>query len=138
MDASFARRTTFGSAPDGVEAPFAAKHWTSSGSRSLPKEVFHLVHTEEHERFSARLASIPGAELIPSFGAWIVLKVEDPPAFAAWVEERIPGAGLTVPSHLVGAVRIPVRSAKVNEAVQEAVREHFAALAAVDRHLDPM
>lgn len=104
---------------------------------SIQPTVPKPVHTEEHERFSARLASIPGVELIPSFGAWIVLKVEDPTAFARWMEERIPGAGLTVPSHLQGAVRIPVRDAKKNDFVQQAVREHFAALAAVDRHLDP-
>jgi histidinol-phosphate/aromatic aminotransferase/cobyric acid decarboxylase-like protein len=95
------------------------------------------VHTDEHERFSARLANIPGVELIPSFGAWVLLKVEDPAAFARRIEKRVPGAGLTVPAQPDGVVRIPVRNAKSNDLVHEAVREHFAALAAVDRHLDP-
>lgn len=95
------------------------------------------MHTEEHERFSARLASIPGVELIPSFGAWILLKVDQPDAFVRLVERKVKGAGLTVPAQPDGTVRIPVRDAKFNELVHDAVREHFAALAAVDRHLDP-
>jgi histidinol-phosphate/aromatic aminotransferase/cobyric acid decarboxylase-like protein len=95
------------------------------------------VQPDEHERFSSRLASIPGVELIPSFGAWILLRSEDPPEMARTINRRLPGTVLTIPKHMPGAVRIPVRDAKLNEEVYQAVAEVYAEQAAANSHLEP-
>jgi histidinol-phosphate/aromatic aminotransferase/cobyric acid decarboxylase-like protein len=71
--------------------------------------------TEERERFFSRLATIPGIRTMPSVGAWILVEVENPADVARKVNRRTESGTVSVPRHVPGAVRIPVRDPKRNE-----------------------
>ncbi|MEZ5976852.1 MAG: hypothetical protein R3F34_01350 [Planctomycetota bacterium] len=75
----------------------------------------------EHERLSSRLATIPGVELLPSHGSWVLMRVPQPEAFATRLNRELFEGAVTLPQHLEGSIRIPVRSARENEAVLRAV-----------------
>lgn len=80
-----------------------------------------MLLDHEHERFYSRLSTLPGIELMPSVGQWILLKVPEPEEFAKNLNRRLFSGAVSVPQHLEGALRIPVRDAKQNDLVLEAV-----------------
>ena len=80
-----------------------------------------MLLDHEHERFYSRLSTLPGIELMPSVGQWILLKVPEPEEFAKNLNRRLFSGAVTVPQHLEGALRIPVRDAKQNDLVLAAV-----------------
>ncbi len=82
----------------------------------------------EHERITSRLAAIRGIELMQTIGTWVLMKVEDAEAFAARLNRRLGEQAASVPQHLTGAVRIPVRDAKSNDLVIAAVEALIAGL----------
>lgn len=73
--------------------------------------------TEERERFFSRLATIPGIRTMPSIGSWILIKVENPTELARKVNRRLEPGTVSVPRNVEGAVRLPVRDPKSNEAL---------------------
>lgn len=75
----------------------------------------------EHERLSSRLATIAGVELLPSHGRWVLMKVKNPQLVAQRLNRELFDGAVTVPQHLEGALRIPVRSARENEQLLKAV-----------------
>lgn len=75
----------------------------------------------EHERLSSRLSTIPGVDLLPSHGAWVLMKVESPDSVAVRLNRELFEGAVTVPQHLEGSIRIPVRSARENEELLQAV-----------------
>ena len=79
--------------------------------------------TEERERFFSRLATIPGVRTMPSIGSWILVEVEDPADLARKVNRRLDPGTVSVPRHIPGAVRIPVRDPKANEELFQVVRD---------------
>ncbi len=78
---------------------------------------------EERERFYSRLATIPGMRPMPSVGNWVLVTVDDPGDFARKVNRRMTPGLVTVPRHVDGAVRVPVKTPKDNEEVFRAMRE---------------
>lgn|GEM_PF-5216731 len=79
------------------------------------------AHELEHERLCSRLSTIPGIDLLPSHGAWVLMKVESPDAIATRLNRELFEGAVTVPQHLDGSIRIPVRSARENEELLQAV-----------------
>jgi len=78
---------------------------------------------EERERFFSRLATIPGVRTMPSIGAWILIAVDQPAELARKVNRRLQPGTVSVPRHVPGAVRLPVRDPKANEELFTAVRD---------------
>ena len=78
--------------------------------------------TEERERFFSRLATIPGIRPMPSIGAWILAEVENPADLARKVNRRLEPGTVSVPRHIPGAVRVPVRDPKANEELFQVIR----------------
>lgn len=76
----------------------------------------------ERERFCSRLATIPGVRPLPSIGGWILLQVEEPVDLARKLNRRLAPGMVSVPRHVNGAVRIPVREPKDNEILFDTVR----------------
>ena len=70
---------------------------------------------QERERFFSRLATIPGIRTMPSIGAWILVEVDNPSDVARKVNRRMEPGTVSVPRHVPGAIRIPVRDPKNNE-----------------------
>jgi histidinol-phosphate/aromatic aminotransferase/cobyric acid decarboxylase-like protein len=101
----------------------------------------YKVH-EEKDRFSSRLATIPGVRTMPSVGDWILLEVESPSDLARKVNRRLaPGTALgkafdqgeerstppiSVPRNMEGQVRVHVRDPKVNEVLLNTLRDVVA------------
>jgi histidinol-phosphate/aromatic aminotransferase/cobyric acid decarboxylase-like protein len=77
----------------------------------------------EHERFYSRLSTLPQVELMPSVGRWILMRVDDPPALAERLNRRLYDGAVSVPHGIPGALRIPVREAKENERVLQAIAD---------------
>ncbi len=80
------------------------------------------VH-DEKDRFSSRLATIPGVRPLPSVGDWILLEVERPSELARRVNRRLAPGSVSVPRGMSGAVRVHVRDPKVNEVLLNTLRD---------------
>ena len=78
---------------------------------------------EERERFFSRLATIPGLRTLPSIGEWILIEVDNPSDLARKVNRRLEPGTVSVPRHVNGAVRIPVRDPKRNEELFKTIRD---------------
>ncbi len=78
---------------------------------------------EERERFFSRLATIPGLRTMPSVGSWILVEVDNPAEVARKVNRRTDPGTVSVPRHVPGAVRIPVRDPKGNETLFRVFRD---------------
>ena len=81
---------------------------------------------QEKDRFSSRLASIPGIHPLPSIGDWILLQVERPSDLARKVNRRLAPGMMTVPRGIRGAVRIHVGDPKANEELLRTLRDLVA------------
>ena len=81
------------------------------------------VDEHEHERFLSRLSTLKGFEILPSVGHWVLVKVDDREVFAERLQAKLDPGAISVPEHLPGTVRLPVRDAKRNEAVVLAMAE---------------
>ena len=81
---------------------------------------------QEKDRFSSRLASIPGVHPLPSIGDWILLQVERPSDLARKVNRRLAPGMMTVPRGMAGAVRIHVGDPKANETLLRTLRDLVA------------
>ena len=81
------------------------------------------VNSTEKDRFSSRLASIPGVHPLPSIGDWILLRVERPSDLARKVNRRLEPGVMSVPRNIGDAVRIHVGSPKQNESLFQTIRE---------------
>ena len=79
--------------------------------------------TEERERFFSRLATVPGLRTMPSIGSWILCEVDNPSDLARKVNRRLDPGTISVPRHIPGAVRVPVRDPKSNEELFQAIRD---------------
>jgi len=84
---------------------------------------------QERERFFSRLATIPGVRTMPSIGTWILVEVDNPSELARRINRRIEPGTVSVPRHVTGAVRLPVRDPKANEEIFHTIREFMAAKA---------
>ncbi len=78
---------------------------------------------EERERFFSRLATIPGLRTMPSIGHWILVEVDNPTDLARKINRRLDPGTASVPRHVNGAVRVPVRDPKSNEALFVTIRD---------------
>ena len=78
---------------------------------------------EERERFFSRLATINGFRPMPSVGHWILVQVENPADLARKINRRTEPGTVSVPRHVDGAVRIPVRDPKSNEILFHLLRD---------------
>jgi len=81
---------------------------------------------QEKDRFSSRLASIPGVHPLPSIGDWILLQVAAPSDLARKVNRRLAPGMMTVPRGRAGAVRIHVGDPKDNETLLRTLRDLVA------------
>ena len=77
----------------------------------------------DRQRFYSRLATVPGVRPMPSVGDWILLQVDDPSELARKVNRRLQPGMVSVPRLVDGAIRVPVRDPKSNEALFEVLRE---------------
>lgn len=81
----------------------------------------------DKDRFYSRLATIPGVQLMPSIGDWILMKVEHPSEVARKVNRRLAPGVMSVPRHVPGAVRVQVADPKRNEELLETLRDVMVA-----------
>ena len=79
------------------------------------------VH-DEKDRFSSRLATIPGVRPLPSVGDWILLEVDRPSELARRVNRRLTPGSVSVPRGMEGKVRVHVRDPKINEVLLNTLR----------------
>jgi len=79
--------------------------------------------SSEKDRFSSRLASIPGVHPLPSVGDWILLRVGNPADLARRVNRRLEPGVMSVPRNIDEAVRIHVSDPKSNEDLLRTIRE---------------
>jgi histidinol-phosphate/aromatic aminotransferase/cobyric acid decarboxylase-like protein len=79
--------------------------------------------TEERERFFSRLATVPGVHTKPSIGNWILIEVDHPADLARKINRRLDPGTVSVPRHVPGSVRLPVRDPKANEILYRTVRD---------------
>jgi len=77
----------------------------------------------ERERLYSRLATVRGIQPMPSIRNWILVETENPKELARRVNRRIAPGTVSVPRHLSGAVRVPVRDPKSNEILFRTIRE---------------
>ena len=78
---------------------------------------------QERERFFSRLATIPGIRTMPSVGTWILVEVENPSDLARKINRRMEPGTVSVPRHVPGAIRVPVRDPKHNEELFRVFRD---------------
>ena len=81
---------------------------------------------DEKDRFSSRLATIPGVRPMPSVGDWILLEVAEPKEIASKVNRRLEPGIMSVPRGMDGAVRVHVGDPKINELVINTLRDLVA------------
>ena len=81
------------------------------------------ANEHEHERFISRLSTLRGFGIQPSVGRWVLIRVEDHESFAQRLSEKLAPGAISVPEHLPGTIRLPVRDAKSNEQVVLAMAE---------------
>ncbi len=79
--------------------------------------------SSEKDRFSSRLASIPGVHPLPSVGDWILLRVGNPADLARRVNRRLEPGVMSVPRNIDEAVRIHVSDPKSNEDLLRTIRD---------------
>jgi len=79
--------------------------------------------SSEKDRFSSRLASIPGVHPLPSVGDWILLKVGNPSDLARRVNRRLEPGVMSVPRNINEAVRVHVSDPKSNEDLLRTIRD---------------
>jgi histidinol-phosphate/aromatic aminotransferase/cobyric acid decarboxylase-like protein len=77
----------------------------------------------ERERLYSRLATVPGIQPMPSIRNWILLETHGPQDLARRINRRMGPGTVSVPRHVDGALRIPVRDPKSNEFLFRTVRE---------------
>ena len=77
----------------------------------------------EKDRFSSRLATIPGLHPLPSVGDWILLEVIEPASVARKVNRRLEPGAVSVPRGVDGAVRVHVGHPRDNEKLFQTLRE---------------
>ena len=80
----------------------------------------------EKDRFSSRLATIPGVQPLPSPGDWILLHVDNPAELHRRACRRLQNGSVTIPRGIDGAVRVHVGDPKDNEAVFRTIRDLVA------------
>ncbi len=80
----------------------------------------------ERERMYSRLATVPGVHPMPSIRNWILLETQNPQELARRINRRIAPGTVSVPRHVDGALRIPVRDPKSNEILFATVRSLMA------------
>ncbi len=114
-----AKGITSGSTEHARRLPTCAAVPVRAEPRHTPVE--DTAQELEHERLSSRLATIPGVELLPSHGRWVLMKVKNPNIVSQRLNRELFEGAVTVPQHLDGALRIPVRSARENEQLLKAV-----------------
>lgn len=78
---------------------------------------------EEKDRFTSRLATIPGVRTLPSVGQWILLQVDHPTELARRVNRRLAPGVMSVPRQRDGAVRIQIADPCTNEHMLRALRD---------------
>lgn len=78
---------------------------------------------DERERFYSRLATLSGVSPMPSVGRWILLHVDDPSDMARKINRRLEPGTVSVPRHVPGAVRLPVRHPRENEVLFAVIKE---------------
>ena len=81
----------------------------------------------DKDRFYSRLSTIPGVQLMPSIGDWILMKVEHPSDVARKVNRRLAPGVMSVPRHVPGAVRVQVADPKRNEELLQTLRDVMVA-----------
>ena len=77
----------------------------------------------EKDRFSSRLATIPGIQPLPSVGSWILLQVQEPADLARKVNRRLAPGIMSVPRGIKQAVRVQVGPPKENEVLLRTLRD---------------
>ena len=77
---------------------------------------------QERERFYSRLATVPGLSPMPSISNWILVEVDCPSELARKVNRRLSPGTVSVPRHVPGAVRVPVRDPKANDKLFQTIR----------------
>ncbi len=90
----------------------------------------------ERERLYSRLATVKGIRPMPSIRNWVLLETPNPQDLARRVNRRIAPGTVSVPRHVDGALRIPVRDPKSNQVLFQTIRDLMAKhtpLAAPDR-----
>jgi len=85
-----------------------------------------MTDSDEKDRFTSRLASIPGIQPKPSIGDWILLEVEQPADLARRVNRRLAPGTLSVPRNLDNAVRVHVGQPRDNEKLLKTLRDLVA------------
>jgi hypothetical protein len=60
---------------------------------------------------------------MPSIGQWILVEVDNPTDLARKINRRLEPGTASVPRHVSGAVRLPVRDPKMNEALFMTIRD---------------
>jgi histidinol-phosphate/aromatic aminotransferase/cobyric acid decarboxylase-like protein len=85
----------------------------------------------ERERLYSRLATVPGIQPMPSIRNWILLETHVPQELARRVNRRMGPGTVSVPRHVDGALRIPVRDPKSNELLFRTIRDVMAKQAPV-------
>lgn len=81
------------------------------------------ANEHEHERFISRLSTLRGFSIQPSVGRWVLIRVEDHEQFAERLSQKLEPGAISIPEHLPGTIRLPVRDAKANEQVVLAMAE---------------
>jgi histidinol-phosphate/aromatic aminotransferase/cobyric acid decarboxylase-like protein len=76
----------------------------------------------ERERMYSRLATVQGIHPMPSIRNWILLETTNPQELARRINRRIAPGTVSVPRHLNGAIRVPVRDPKSNELLFATIR----------------
>jgi len=77
----------------------------------------------ERERLYSRLATLPGIHPMPSIRNWVLVETGNPRELARRINRRIAPGTVSVPRHLSGAMRVPVRDPKSNELVFRVIRD---------------
>jgi len=77
----------------------------------------------ERERLYSRLATLPGIHPMPSIRNWVLVETNNPRELARRINRRIAPGTVSVPRHLSGAMRIPVRDPKSNELLFRIIRD---------------
>ncbi len=77
----------------------------------------------EKDRFSSRLASIPGIQPMPSIGDWIMLHVRNPADLARKLNRRLEPGAMQVPRGSQGSVRVHIGEPKQNDVLYRALRD---------------
>ena len=85
------------------------------------------ISDSEKDRFSSRLATIPGIHPLPSIGDWILLRCTRPSDLARKVNRRLFAGAMSVPRNIDLAVRIHVADPRANEAMLAAIKEVISA-----------